>query len=85
MSNADLTVTAVIKVVLPNSLGREGMAAVAKTQNSPSKEGWVTVTTKKGRQIIPPGHYYPATGKTVSWNVTALEVNVETETEALVV
>jgi hypothetical protein len=46
-SNADLTVTEVIKVVLPNSLGREGMAAVAKTQDSPSKEGWVTVTTKK--------------------------------------
>jgi hypothetical protein len=48
----------------------------------------VTVTTKKGRQSIPPGHYDPATGKTVSWNVTALEIDVETvetETEALVV
>ncbi len=49
VSNADLTVTEVIKVVLPNSLGREGTAAVAKTQDSPSKEGWVTVTRKKER------------------------------------
>ena len=61
VSNADLTVTEVIKVVLPNSLGREGMAAVAKTQDSSSKEGWMTVTTKKGRQSIPPGHYDLAT------------------------
>ncbi len=45
----------------------------------------MTVTMKKGRQSILPGHYDPATGKTVSWNVTALEVDVETETEALVV
>jgi hypothetical protein len=45
----------------------------------------VTVTTKKGGQSIPPGRYDPATGKTVSWNVTASEVDVATETEALVV
>ncbi len=48
----------------------------------------MTVTTKKGRQSIPPDHYDPASGKTVSWNVTALEVDVETvetETETLVV
>jgi hypothetical protein len=32
-----------------------------------------------------PGRYDPATGKTVSWNVTASKVDVETETEALVV
>ncbi len=62
VSNA---VTEVIKVVLPYSLGREGTAAVAKTQVSPSKEGWVTVTTKKGRQSILPGHYDSATGKTL--------------------
>ncbi len=61
VSNADLTVMEVIKVVLPNSLGREGMVSVAKTQDSPSKEGWVAVTMKKGRQSIPPGHYDPAT------------------------
>ncbi len=52
--NEDLTVTKIIKIVLPNSLGREGTEAVAKT-DSPSKEGWVTVTTKKRRQSIPPG------------------------------
>ena len=45
----------------------------------------MTVTTKKGRQSILPGRYDPATGKTVSWNVTASKVDVETETEALVV
>ena len=49
VSNADLTVTEVIKVALPNSFGREGTVAVAET-NSPSKEVWVTVTTKKGMQ-----------------------------------
>jgi hypothetical protein len=84
VTNEDLSVTEVIKIVFPNSLGREGMEAVAKT-DSPSKEGWVTVTTKKGGQSIPPGRYDPATGKTVSWNVTASEVDVATETEALVV
>ena len=76
--------TEIIKIGLPNSLGREGTEAVAKTY-SRSKEGWMTVTTKKGRQNIPPGRYDPATGKTVSWNVIASEVNVATETEALVV
>ncbi len=45
----------------------------------------MTITTKKGRQSIPPGSYDPATGKKVSWNVTASDVNVKTETEALVV
>jgi len=60
------------------------MEAVAKTY-SPSKEGWMTVTMKKGRQSIPPGHYDPATGKTVSSNMTASNVNVKTETEALIV
>jgi len=77
VTNEDLLVTEIIKIGLPNSLGREGTEEVAKT-DSPSKEGWMTVTTKKRRQSIPPGHYDPATGKTVSWNVTASE-------EALVV
>ncbi len=45
----------------------------------------MTVTTKKRRQSIPPGHFDSATGKTVSWNVTASEVDVETETDVLVV
>ena len=84
VTNEDLLVTEIINIRLPDSLGREGMEAVAKT-DSPSKEGWMTITTKKGRQSIPPSHYDPATGKTVSWNVTASNVDVETETEALVV
>jgi hypothetical protein len=84
VTNEDLLVTEVIKIVFPNSLGREGTEAVAKT-DSPSKEVWVTDTTKKGRQSIPPGRYDPVTGKTVSWNVTASKVDVATETEALVV
>ncbi len=45
----------------------------------------MTVTMKKGRQSIPPGHYDPATGKTVSWNATASEVDVKTETESKLV
>ncbi len=84
MTNEDLSVTEIIKIGLPNSLGRECTEAVAKT-DSPSKEGWMTVTTKKGRQSIPPGLFDPATGKTLSWNVTASNVDVKTETEALVV
>ena len=43
----------------------------------------MTVTMKKGRQSIPPGRYDPTTGKTVSWNVTASDVDVATETEAV--
>ncbi len=84
VTNEDLSVTEVIKIVFPNSLGREGTEAVAKT-DSPSKEGWVTVTTKKGRKSIPPGRYDPATRKTVSWNVAASKVDVATETEALLI
>ena len=84
VTNEDLLVTEITKIVFPNSLGGEGMEEVAKT-DSPSKEGWVTVTTKKGRQSILPGRYDPVTGKTVSWNVTASNIDVETETEALVV
>ena len=64
--------------MLPNPLERNDATVVEETQNSPSKEGWTTVTTKKGRQSISPGHYDPNTGKTVSWNVTASEVDVET-------
>ncbi len=45
----------------------------------------MTVTTKKGRHSIPPARYDPATGKTVSWNVTASEVDVETKTKSIVV
>ncbi len=73
VTNEDLLVTEISKILFPNSLGREGTEEVAKT-DSPSKEGWVTVTTKKGRQRILPGHYDPATEKTVSWNVTVSNV-----------
>ncbi len=45
VSNEDLTVTEVIKVALHNSLEREGTAIVANSQDSPSKDGWMTVTT----------------------------------------
>jgi len=78
VTNENLLVTEVMKIVFPNSLEREGMEAVAET-DSPRKEGWVTVTTKKGRQSIPPGRYDPATEKTVSWNVAVSEVDVTTE------
>ncbi len=61
VSNEDLAVTEIIMIVISNSLEREDMEAVTRT-DSPSKEGWVTVTTKKGRQSIPPGRYDPATG-----------------------
>ncbi len=88
MSNKDLRVTEVIKVALPNSLERNDAMVVPETQDSSSKEGWTTVTIKKGRQSIPPGRYDLSTGKTVSWNVTASEVDVETDetgSDALVV
>ena len=78
VTNEDLLVEEVMMIVLPNSIGEEGTEAVPKA-DSPTKEGWMTVTTKKGRQSIPPGRYDPATGKTVSWNVTAIEVDVATE------
>jgi hypothetical protein len=78
VSSEDLTVTEVIKVALPNPLERNEAMVVAKTQDSPSKKGWMTVTMKKWRQSIPPGRYDPTTGKTVSWNVTGSEVDVET-------
>jgi hypothetical protein len=50
VSNADLTVTEVIKVVLPYSLGREGMAAVAKR----SKQGGMGDSHNKERDAKHP-------------------------------
>ena len=67
----------VIKVELPNPLERNDVMIAAKTQASPSKDGGTAVTTKKGRQSTPPDHCDPATENNVSWNVTALEVDVE--------
>ncbi len=66
VSNKDLAVTEVMNVTLPNSMGGKGTAdTVAETPNSSRKEGWVTVTTKKGRMSIPTEQYDPASGKTV--------------------
>jgi hypothetical protein len=73
-SNKDLAVTEVIKVALLNSIGGEGIDMVAETPNSLSKEGWVTVTKKKGNKSIPTGWYDPVSGKTVKWSVTAIDV-----------
>jgi hypothetical protein len=80
VSNKDLAVTEVIKVMLPNSMRWEGKETVAETPNSSSKEGWVTVTIKKGRKSIPMGQYDPASGKTVKWNVTAIAVDLDIDT-----
>jgi hypothetical protein len=79
VSNKDLAVTEVIKVTLTNSMGGEGIDTVAETPNSSSKEGWVAVTTKKGRKSIPMKCYDPdpASGKTVKWNVTAIDVDLD--------
>jgi hypothetical protein len=65
VSKKDLAVTEVIKITLLNSMGGEGMDTVAETPNSSSKDGWVAVTTKKGRKSILTEWYGPASGKTV--------------------
>ena len=77
VSEENMKVTEVMKVTLPNYDSGEGATVDAMTHESANKEGWVTVTTKRGRQVTPPGRYDPATGKTVTWNVTAAEVDVE--------
>jgi hypothetical protein len=50
VSNKDLPVTEVINITLPISMGGECTDLVAETLNSSSKQGWVTVTTKKGKR-----------------------------------
>jgi hypothetical protein len=77
VSNEDMAVTEVMKVMLPDSTGWEGMVVDAKP-NSSSKKGWETVT-RRGRKSIPTGQYNPLTGKTVTWNVTATEVDLDIE------
>jgi hypothetical protein len=47
VTNENLLVTEVIKIVFPNAMGREGTETVPKT-DSPSKEGWVTSQRRKG-------------------------------------
>jgi hypothetical protein len=69
----------VMKVMLPNCECRKGKTADTSTHET---NGWVTVTTKRGRQVTPPGRYDPATGKTVTWSVTAAEVDVESKKTA---
>ncbi len=56
------------------------MDTVAETHNSSSKEEWVAVTTKKVRKSIPMGCYDPASGMTVKWNVTAIDVDLDIDT-----
>jgi hypothetical protein len=51
MSNKDMTVTEVIKVMLPNTMGWEDKVTDTETHetaNSSNKEGWQIVTTKYG-------------------------------------
>ena len=74
VSEDSMKVTEVMKVTLLNCESGEGEALDTVTHES---NGWVTFTTKRGRQITPPGRYDPATGKMVTWNVTAAEVDVE--------
>jgi hypothetical protein len=82
VSNEDMKVTEVIKVTLSNYDNGEGKTASAETHKSSSKEGWVTVTTRKGRQVTPTCWYDPATGKTVMWNVMATEVDIDVKKTA---
>jgi hypothetical protein len=77
-----MTVTEIIKVMLPNSMGQEGTVTdteTHETSNSSNKEGWEIVTTKHGQKSIPTGRYNPLTGKTVRWNVTVTDVDQDNE------
>jgi hypothetical protein len=42
-------------------------------------EGWEIITTKRGQKSNPTGRYGPLSGKTVTWNVTATEVDQDIE------
>jgi hypothetical protein len=76
VSEEGMKVNEIMKITLPNCESGEGktLDIVASETN-----GWVTVTTKQGRQVTPPGRYDPATGKTVTWNVTSAEDDVESK------
>jgi hypothetical protein len=55
VSNKDMTVTEVIKVTLPNTMGWEGKVTDTETHattNSSNKEGWEIVTTKHGQNAF---------------------------------
>ncbi len=77
VSEEDMKVMEVIKVMLPNYDSGEGKITNTETPESSSEEGWVKVTTRAGRQVTQPCWYDPATGKTVTWNVTATEVDID--------
>ena len=51
----------------------------AETPNSSSKEGWKTATTKQGRKSISTGWYNPSSRKTMTYNVTATDVDLYIE------
>jgi hypothetical protein len=82
VSNKDMSVTEVIKIMLPNTMGWEGKVTDTEkheTPNSSNKEGWDIVTTKDGQKSIPTGWNNPLSEKIVMWNVTATEVNLDIE------
>ena len=79
VSKEDMNVTEVIKVMYPNYSSMEDKTTKAETLKASSEEGWSTVTMKRGRQVTAPGHYDPATRKTVTWNMTVTEVAVDSE------
>jgi hypothetical protein len=82
VSNKDMSVTEVIKITLPNTMGWEGKVTDTETHetpNSSNKEGWEIVTIKRGQKGVLTGRYNPSSGKTVTWNVTATEVDQDNE------
>ena len=51
------------------------------TRRIQTKEGW-EIVTRGGRKRIPTQRYEPTTGKIITWNVTATDVDVEIERES---
>ena len=74
-----MNVTEAIKVMHPNYSSVEDKITKVETPKASRKEGWSVVTTRRGRQVTAPGHYDPATGKIVTLNVTATEVDIDSE------
>jgi hypothetical protein len=86
VSNKDMTVMEVIKVMLPNTMGWEGKVTNTETHETPdssNKEGWEIVTTKHGQKSILTGRYNPLSGKTVPWTVTVTDVEQDIEKVSL--